>query len=63
MYGKGVRNKVTQTDKVGRILKVITDGLVDGKNAIIMFSLNFSRRELWLWFEQRLEGLQASATN
>jgi hypothetical protein len=44
-------------------MKVITEGLVDGENAIIMFSVNFSRRELWLWLEQRFEGLQASAMN
>jgi len=63
MYGKGVRNKITYTDTVGKILKAITDGPVDGKNAIMTFSLNFSRCELWLWFEQRFEGLQASAMN
>ena len=47
MYGKGVRNKITQTETVGKILKVITYGLVDGKNAIIMFSLNLSAPELF----------------
>jgi hypothetical protein len=42
---------------VGKILKVITDGPVDGKNVIITFSLYFSRCELLQWFEKRFEGM------
>ena len=63
IYGKGIRNTITETGMVGKILKVITDGLADGKNAIIMFSLNFGRCELLLWFEQGFEGFMASAMN